>query len=935
MSAQSRKRNRRSLSCLFCKKRKVKCDKGHPCSTCTKYNSECVYETAVKVAKTQPTNNNVYDELELLKEKLASLEDSFKEVAPKFSPPTYPFPTRDSVKSNTSLDYFGYNPAEYGDTINFFGGPSPILIHNNSRRNFGPLSWFMMMRTDTAMQKLWELKKHTKKMQKLLIFQVDGKLSEQTAKVYKRKLQQSFGESEELRPFVSTVREETSTLIKVRKLAKSKINERAKSLGLMFYEGGFEEELELVDKIDLVLPPRKVIWKLIDRFFVVLYPLFPLLDEEDFQSKLTPIIGSRDEVEERVTLKVSKKLDFIYLGTLLTVLRLTFLTLFSNSTKDNEANLVSNDPSPQVQEIKYLLNNTISIDCIDVAEMCLDLFNLSRNCLFPLLQLAIFLKCYRIYSPEDSEMSDYNNTGSSIYTGTLLQMAYSMGLNREPDIAIGPRPDLAKQNNLARKMWYFLLILDLNTAVASGAPVQTHPLSFDTKTPFYATGNSNIKDTEREKIIVELYSKVDKNLHKVTELMNLIINVKGETDLTELCSKLDLIELGFTQVHGSLSHFVRSESVSSQQVVERGIQMKIYFLSMGFIISVYFHIFNHYEQKKNRELTYFYLKKMLFIAIHEMLPYYNMMVDNTSEIFRDSTDIVITPLFLSVVHKSLILLESLYLRARFTIDELESSPNHTNNINLDVEYQERFKSLRIFQGLCSSSIKILFETIGKLSNRYFYAWRMLKAGSFVWKTLQDGEVFERYKNDRVTFDMSTEMINEINALMTHSLDIYETLNVRNGQQPATQENDATNDPWEKSSVMNGNAETPGFGSKMSPFPFTDGMNTELPRHFTIGSEMEYDSSFPGLNNFGNMESSREVDDLWFQMMSLKQDSSAPHFSLFDNPPTVSESLSTNGSNSAAPSGLDLDSLNGSLDKSQVSPNFLISTLPFDELFRKV
>lgn len=874
----------------------------------------------------------VYDELKLLKDKLASLEDSFKDATPMKTPnppnpPNPSYPPRERLQSRSKLEYFGYNPVEYGDSISFFEGSSSILMHSNSRKSFGPLNWFMMIRSDTALLKFWEHMNSSKKMKKKQIFQVDNKLNEQTAQVFKRKLQQIFGESEELQPFVSKVGQDT--LIKDRRLAKSSINERAMSLGLTFYEGGFEEELALIDKIDLVLPKKRVIWKLFDRFFTVLYPLFPLLDEDEFKAKLSNIIGKPDSSEEKVVLKVDKKLDFIYLGTLLVVLRFTYLTLFTNSSKENEANLTSNDPSPEVQNLKYLLNNAINIDCIDVAEMCLELFNLSRNCLFPLLQLGIFLKCYRIYSPEDSELSDYNNSGSSIYTGTLLQMACSMGLNREPDVAIGIRPDLAKQNNLGRKIWFFLMILDLNTAISSGTPVHTHPLSYDTKTPFYTPGNNNIRDLKTEKLVVDLFDKVERNLPKTTELMNLIVNVRGKTDLNELCSKLDVMELGFANVYGSLNQYVKLDLTTTEQVIRRGIEMKIYFLSVGFLISIFFRIFNHYEKKRNREFSFFYMKKLLYIAIHELLPYYGVMLENTSKIFKNSTDITITPVFLIVVHKSLILFEALYMRTRFTIDDLEASPNHTNNINLDVEYQERFKSLRILQGLCSTSIRILFDTVAKLSNRYYYAWRMLKAGNFIWKALQEGEVFDQFVSQRVTLDMSTEMINELNVLMTHSLDIYETLSVRNNNSNYTNNQES----WDKDTPMNGNVETPGFDnrSKMSPFPFQDGIPSDLPRSFGGGTEMSFDGSFTPFNNVGNTETTQEIDDLWYQMMSLKQDPSAPHFSLFDNTQPVSEALSTNGSNSGAPSALDLD---GSLGRTQTSPDFLAGAIPFDDLFKK-
>ena len=38
-----RRRNRMITSCLECRRRKLKCDKSHPCLTCSKFNRDCVF----------------------------------------------------------------------------------------------------------------------------------------------------------------------------------------------------------------------------------------------------------------------------------------------------------------------------------------------------------------------------------------------------------------------------------------------------------------------------------------------------------------------------------------------------------------------------------------------------------------------------------------------------------------------------------------------------------------------------------------------------------------------------------------------------------------------------------------------------------------------------------------------------------------------------
>ena len=62
-----RRRNRMITSCLECRRRKLKCDKSHPCSNCTKFSRDCVFlapalDTASQLKLTE------------IKEKMGSLE---------------------------------------------------------------------------------------------------------------------------------------------------------------------------------------------------------------------------------------------------------------------------------------------------------------------------------------------------------------------------------------------------------------------------------------------------------------------------------------------------------------------------------------------------------------------------------------------------------------------------------------------------------------------------------------------------------------------------------------------------------------------------------------------------------------------------------------------------------------------------------------------
>ncbi len=67
-----RRRNRLITSCLECRRRKLKCDKGHPCANCTKISRPCVFIASGLDADAQA-------KLAEVKEKMGMLERSLED----------------------------------------------------------------------------------------------------------------------------------------------------------------------------------------------------------------------------------------------------------------------------------------------------------------------------------------------------------------------------------------------------------------------------------------------------------------------------------------------------------------------------------------------------------------------------------------------------------------------------------------------------------------------------------------------------------------------------------------------------------------------------------------------------------------------------------------------------------------------------------------
>jgi len=71
-----RRRNRLITSCLECRRRKLKCDKSHPCSNCTKFVRDCVFLAPALDPAAQL-------KLAEIKEKMGSLERTLEEDVAK------------------------------------------------------------------------------------------------------------------------------------------------------------------------------------------------------------------------------------------------------------------------------------------------------------------------------------------------------------------------------------------------------------------------------------------------------------------------------------------------------------------------------------------------------------------------------------------------------------------------------------------------------------------------------------------------------------------------------------------------------------------------------------------------------------------------------------------------------------------------------------
>lgn len=887
----ARKRNRSSIVCTFCRKRKVKCDKGNPCSTCVKYgNNDCHYTEPVRtlslpeevVTEALPLVDGVHLELEALKRKIRLLEKLVNDLAPPapaVPPPasTYGYPERrwpasKTLRNGLLLNLVGHNPVEsLEETYLFHNGYQLMFDQNIARpRHFGPLLWISLLQVDRLLSKFWLYAKRYKHQRDRYMGNI---VKEAQARFGNRGADALDHRGPEMKPYKDVYAERHSRpTLSALSPNRLKINERALSLGLSFYEGGIDEELELLDKIELILPKKRVIWCLVDRFFSHIYIFMPFLDEPEFRDLVTKIIGPRSDADEKVSkIAIERKIDFTTVGLLLVIVRFGYLTLFTNSAAVNEANLSTDDPSPYAQKIKYLLSNPVNVDVFELAEACLQQFDLIRTVNLQILQLTLYIHMYNMYAPEGGDPVHGNDTLA--YIGRLVQMAYSIGLHRDP---LNSQESLVvdeRRNNLSRKIWYHLMILDMNNALMNGARVQVDANSYDTEMPSYKPGNENVNDLETEKIGQRAYTRSGYIFDRIKEILDMISNVKSGVNMHALCSLLNGVEMHQIQEYGRLENHLDEASLTREQIFFKTLRMKIHFSSTFFLVSVYFHFFNHYERKNNKELAFYYIKKIFVNTIHDLMPFYSELLENSHVIFKNSSDLLITPGFESIVHKSIITITAIVVRIRFSILKLELSPTHVAQMSDDEAYKSHFLLLQKLSGLLWKCWDNFNNIMLQLSSRYYYAWRVTKAQRMVIELVKGDEFFNSQQQG---LDFDTEMLDELIDIIQLALD---TMRLKKHRHHSSD-------------------------SSMDQAPST-GSTTSASEDFVNKVDVQ-------------------TDDLWLQMMILKNGPSETPQQFDDQVDLVFNNLN---------SSLDYAFFNGGDVRNVAAPQDVFDNLPFDDLMK--
>ncbi|GEQ69060.1 hypothetical protein JCM33374_g2731 [Metschnikowia sp. JCM 33374] len=669
-----------------------------------------------------------------------------------FMPPIPPMAAKDSLvfspsageqfstkPVNIPVSWVGVNPYDLSDPdeeFDLYSGYNPIYAGvKNRTMNHGPLSWFSYVQKDNALKSLWD---YTRKPHEWPEY---------------RKVPSLHGDDGPQPPDKDAL---------VSQELKAELNKRTISLGLTVFEGEVDSNMHLIGRITLMLPTKKAIKVLVDRFFKSIYPYFPLLDEAYFRKEIQRILGPFSLRDERHTkLNATQRYDTATLGILLLVLRMSYLSAFSNHTSENEQ-VLSADDSSSFEDSRYILTNPINIDVVPIAQLCLDQYDLYQRTNLTVLQCAVLIRAYFSIAPEEGDSADGHE--SNVFNVMCLQTAYCMGLNREPNKihnhSINPSRD-----NLSRKLWFFIKLMDMKSSYHFGFPLMADENYTDSEVPFYSPGSSNVADESVEKGVCEILQLIDYLYSQMRVILKRCISIKQLMKIRELTVLINQFETETKAKLGCLSELLTPIAKNKEVPYMKVLRTKAYLNIKTFTLSIFYHLFLNYEKSKKHELAFFYMRKFLSVSCGEFLIEVLKLIKKR-EIFDSDCAVpglMLNPAIVFLIHKSNQVNLRLVITLNYMISVMESDKSaHNIKLHTSPTYKNHYSRVCKLSKLLENCNKFSNSCLSVLGHRFFYAWRLSKVHSFLIETVVTKSFKEyHYKNGKEPLQLTPDRINEL------------------------------------------------------------------------------------------------------------------------------------------------------------------------------
>lgn len=518
------------------------------------------------------------------------------------------------------------------------------------------------------------------------------------------------------------------------------------------------ETLQICKNIINVLPNKRVIWLFIDRFFKYLYPFMPYLDQDLFTADIERILNTsrtndlKSNFEIKVTsFSLTEYPDLSIIGSLLIVLKFSYESLFAT-----DGSFVENKPHKDLED--YLVKFNQHDILIKYANQCLNqyLLLLKRSPL-PILQCALLFREYQKVNGCDV----FVDGDSYIYTGLLIQIATTLGLNKEPPSPVAGDTHTLKLNQLKRKIWFSLVSADINQYTQMGIPPVVDDKFYNTNLPEFDPNASNVSDLSLEETtckMLNLRYQVEKLMKVLTDR---IINMKETPTVGEVVYYVIALENELKTKFDTLNELLRSDHQNNHyKKVEKVFKFSQLIYALTFLLPVYMCCFYQYSEKRNFTACFFLFNKSMSFWMF-ILGNMQDLVESPQLFFDYGFEIVLAPVIEIIISKTCSLPTTTIIRFhKAAINVQEKNPQLANLLKTFIDSRLIFFDSSVFANV-----------LQLLSKRYFYAWRIYKIHLFLIDKLHKGMLNVKTENEESIFNfieyLTIENINQLSNIMNH------------------------------------------------------------------------------------------------------------------------------------------------------------------------
>lgn len=764
-----RKRNRLTKVCRRCRAKKAKCDLQHPCSQCIKKGCPELCEYGPPVApplKKSPSSatslasTNGDEGLSvnsIPNPALSSVSSSVSDHSSDQIANSMPHHTTNGINKSiqkqlsarsrahtqgliptnnnsppTALPHVVLEENEYligvnpivgtGDLFNFHMDFSVLLQGMNYtlkrftglKRTARPLMFIVLSQQEPGARLFWKYEE-TCSIKLITINSFSKSVQEKTIEEVKLVFADRY---------IPSYQEIAAGGGSLTKKTRTYISQYGFPLAITFTKD-FHESDPIPVSLRKILPPKLLVLALMRRFFRKLYAHYPIIDESWTYAQIDRIIQYSSDGQVVDSVNLQNREDLALLAYVLIILRLSYMSQFSNVKEHNEAKLRM--MGTLADEEHFSMQFPITIDAIELASSFLQKARSPLKTSFVVLQASIFMCAYRSLALESE--AGCNTMATIENCGSLTQMAISLALDRDPDSLWDPMDERTKL--LRRKVWYFLVNLDFNTAYQFFCPLTIRPNLYDTKLPEYTSGISNIADEQLEKQVIASLGQIYQIQLKGLHLLEICVDLQNLHKSSDLVQSLNDFESNLGQTLGVVPDYFYEKETNLHPSL-KVLNLRVLVTLRLFIATIYYFLHMFYKYKGNHSYDFYFFRKMILIVFSEMNYFCSELFFVCDRFFDDTFTTIMSPTILFYTHIVAVTCLGFAIRLNCSLIVLENSRETSSSIVSSLKSLESKNEFFVLRKLKLNKL---------LGERYFYAWKTTKSNSFGYNMVYQNKLY--------------------------------------------------------------------------------------------------------------------------------------------------------------------------------------------------